>query len=185
MIGNVRRRGAVLAIAALLALPACTDDQIGQPRALGPASASPNPSEPTLPPPATKRTAEGARAFAMYVVDVINYSQRTGDVELFSRVSGSECRTCSQHIPKIRNIYRAGSLHGGDIEIERVDRVLYGKNVRPVVAMDVRINPDQRVDHAGEALAPRTSGDSGVLSFYLDWSDGAWVVNEMVFRRSE
>ncbi|WP_167003314.1 DUF6318 family protein [Mumia sp. ZJ430] len=113
------RLGTALAAAvALLSVTACTGEEPagGDPTSAPPttasASPSPTPSAPTIPPEATKHSADGAAAFVKYFYAAMRYSATTGNSEILLNASTDECDTCVAMAGYDKRLHEAG----GDYE---------------------------------------------------------------------
>ncbi len=55
-------------------------------------------AQPIQPAAANELSEDGARAFAYYFLDVLNYTAATGNTELLESISGPECTACQGFI---------------------------------------------------------------------------------------
>lgn len=135
------------------------------------------PTEPALPPAATRATEAGARAFISYYWELINYAQVTGEVKALKAVSGPNCEGCNGGIKAIRKLYDSGGSASGGAYTVTVSTIheasaegesLYGMEAKYEVTNAEQIITDS--EGATESSAPATTA---FLS-YLIWTNDAW-----------
>lgn len=86
-----------------------------------PASATQPPELPDL---ATRQSQAGARAFARFYIDLLDYAQHTGDVQPLVRSSSGDCAGCNNYIDFFRDWYeRGGWIKRGDRSVRSFERV--------------------------------------------------------------
>ncbi|MFD1827550.1 DUF6318 family protein [Mumia zhuanghuii] len=141
------RLGTALAAAvALLSVTACTGEEPadGDPTSAPPttasASPSPTPSAPTIPPEATKHSADGAAAFVKYWNEVFNYTVTTLDTRHLDALSAPDCDACGEMIGF-------------------VDRVRVGGGYSESPRYRTLVTSSQLIDGAFMVAAEHTSSD--------------------------
>ncbi len=91
---------AAVAVGVSLLVAGCTQDAGPKPSPLPSptktASAS-APTPPVMPAEAKGTSAESAKAFARYYVDLINYRIRSGDTDGLATLGDGDCKSCSGH----------------------------------------------------------------------------------------
>lgn len=128
----------IIAAAVVSLVAGCTggdDDRPGALPSVTPSAAAepdPTPSD-ELAPAATPATADeptpeprdgmheyspaGVDAFTRYVIDVINYSYRTNDVELLKSISTNDCQFCANTMERLTFIEEEGGrIEGGQLQ---------------------------------------------------------------------
>ncbi|GAA1546693.1 DUF6318 family protein [Nocardioides humi] len=180
------------ALAVLLALAACTDDEPG-PRdpssTWSPSgtmetpspSAGQTPTEPALPDAATQASEDGARAFITYYWDLINYAQVTGDVKALKAASGPNCEGCKAGIDGIRQLYKGGGhAEGGEYTVT-FDKVNQLKGDSTLVAFEALLtvaNAEQlRVQ--GDGSEHRSAEGSSQMAVAAQWAADSWRMEVM------
>lgn len=193
-----RRLGtAVLVLAVLVGLSACSDDR-ERPSDTLPPTNSPAESTPTetptptassgpngvvpipqRPPLADEQSAEGAVAFNEYWTLTLDFLYATLDVEPFRAVSSPECTFCTYvidlHGPRLDQgyVYQGGRFTISDSFVNRFDgdsaMVTTIVAVTELVVTDPAGNPD-----------PESEGPHTAFQFLttLTWADAGWVVLE-------
>ena len=118
-------RSFALAIAALILVSSCTDD----PEPIEPtASATTEPTAPSMPEQAREGSPEGAAAFVSHYIRILNYAASTGDLAELSRLSADECDGCRTYIDLYRDVHAAGGyFRGGDWKASNVELEIHKK----------------------------------------------------------
>jgi len=75
---------------------------------------------PPLPPAATAHTKAGAIAFVRHYIDLINYTQATGDTGPIRTLESRQCSSCRSANNYIQRLYeRGGRITGGAARVEK------------------------------------------------------------------
>lgn len=131
---------------------------------------SPTATLPTMPDAAREFSNSGAANFTQYWIDVVNYSNATGNTDLLSAISGKSCVGCDLIIEKIADTYGAGGyFRGNDWVLKEVRIDNYGREA--LVMMDLRTLSGE-VRHSAETepkSVPKKSAEFyGVVRFKND-----------------
>jgi hypothetical protein len=107
--------------------PACNDNSGAtpppSPESTPPTTPTPTPSKPappTLPPTAKGLTIQSAEAFTRFYLQLIDYAELTGDVQLPQRWSDKGCIGCSEVLDDYNRIFDAGGSVSGDSGFKNV-----------------------------------------------------------------
>lgn len=171
MIGWVR----VIAAAAFVLLAAgCTGGDADPPSTLpdiSPSSAAPQSPEPTQtsteepePTPTGETPPEprdgmheysqaGVDAFTRYVIDVINYANRTNDIGLLQEISTDDCQFCARTLSQLTFIAdQGGRLEGGQVEPTTKTFEIIGpaEGFETSAGVDVIITETRTIDGDGD-----------------------------------
>ena len=106
------------AVVLLLALAGCGGDPKAEPSptksVTTPVSTTPAP--PVMPEAAKADTKAGAIAFVKHYIDLINYAQATGDLDVLAGVEDRDCESCANGRDALAKIYDAGGvIKGGEL----------------------------------------------------------------------
>ncbi|MDT9593984.1 DUF6318 family protein [Nocardioides zeae] len=173
-----------------LAVAGCTggsgsDDDADDPSTSSETSTSAGPTDdasetavepPELPAEAQEQTEAGGDAFARFYVDVMNYSQATGDAAPLETYSTDACSVCDGYEEATAEGYAdGGHLEGGTFTI-RESSVLpadYGADFGIYLVLDVA----DLVVHFGDGSERRDAGQEYRIGMYPVWTDGGWLIN--------
>jgi hypothetical protein len=86
-------------------------DPASSPSATTPASTTPSP--PVMPDAAKANTKAGAVAFVKHYIDLVNYAQATGHVDVLAGVEDPGCESCANGRNALAKIYDAGGVITG------------------------------------------------------------------------
>lgn len=197
------RRTVIVAVSALLALSACdtTSEPSAPPTsedALTTATAEPpapvedaevttepeptseEPTEeaaPEMPAEATEFTEEGAGAFALHYVDVVNYTGIHPETGLLEPLSTDGCKSCQNHEDTVVYSVEHGEVLADDIWTASEPSVPVFSEESTVVRLDVKEHEVPISDASGTEI-DRTSSGNYTLIFDLAWTD-EWLVREI------
>jgi hypothetical protein len=170
-------RRSVIGFALVLVLAGCGGDPTAEPSptpstpVTSPVSTTPTP--PAMPDAAKANTKAGAIAFVRHYIELINYAQATGDVEVLSGVEDASCRSCTQGRTYLASIYGAGGhVAGGEWTIRHASAKSSGENWAVTVTgdfapSDVFSAPTAEPSHA-------TGGPT--LTNFVVWHSDDWKV---------
>ena len=191
-----RRRTWVLAVLALLTAcgggGAATHESsdghsasVASPRPTSPAPVGVNvragDKAPVLAPAAKTRTAAGAKAFATYFVQAVDWGLATTDPYLISAISGPNCRTCAGYIQSLTAMRARGdSVRGARIQIVSATVMRGTLPVQAEYGVELVIREDAPVAASAASAVPSTDSraNQGYARVYLDWTAGGWQVVE-------
>ena len=138
-------------------------------------TASSGPEEPPLPATATENSDLGARAFAAYWIQLVNYAQSTGDVKALKSASDRRCDGCTGLVEAIEEPYlNGGHIEGGEFRVGEF------RELPPDFGADWggfatgRVDPQTVVNASGDV--ERSSGSKIHVYAYLSWSSDHWVM---------
>jgi hypothetical protein len=190
-----RRYIAALAAVLCLGLAGCGDDDDepqdsglpsgGETTANDTTSPSPEPTPTPPPEPANidNTSPAAAKAFARHVVDLINYTERTLNLNPLEAVFGPGCQVCKSGFDGIRELAREGArIKGGQWTITFM-RVVPGRPLEtPLIDIVLKAEPE-RIFHQGKTRPEVNPGFRTNYAWYLefttaegwklvDWQDG-------------
>lgn len=141
-------------------------------------STPPTPSAPTLPEEATANTKAGAIAFVRHYVELINYAQRTGDVEALAAVEAVGCESCLAARQGVKEHYSAGgSIVGGDWRIRSTMAIRNASIAGWVVDLSVRYGA-QTVSYGTSKPDEQNEAGRMVVSLQIQRTGDGWKVLE-------
>ena len=165
----------------MLGVASCGEDDPEPRRAPTPpatSSAATSPTTeaaPTLPLRASDHSPSGAKAFAAYFIEVLNYSQSTGDTSVLEGLGTSKCAGCGGYVDKIRATYDAGgSIDGGQLQVGKIRDLPADYGAEWGGFASGTATPQVIKDGSGG----KESYDGGKfgLFVYTIWVDDAWAV---------
>jgi len=165
-------RSIALAIAALLLLASCS----GDPEPIEPGRTKPGRSvtPPAMPSAAQSKSPEGQVAFVRHVVEVLNYSVRSGSTEELERLFAPGCDGCGRYIARVNSDNAdQGHVDGFNWNVSK-GQVLNGDRVEASVNADAY----RRTDPETGKLT-RVEAASYHLGFKLESQDERWLVKEL------
>ncbi len=152
----------------------------------GQVSASPaarQATSPAQPAQASRRSAEGARAFALHYLRQVDYAYASGDTGGLERVSAPDCTTCQGIIGSIRSVYDSGgAVRGGGTTVTEAK---VGGAVRSGVAeVDVQFDSAayQELDESGAVVYEEPARRRQGVFVELRWAGGRWQVQHIADR---
>jgi hypothetical protein len=148
------------------------------------ASASPSASstptasgsvEPAMPKAATKNSAGGAKAFARYFVDLVNYSGATGDTKTLASLSDPRCDGCTGLLQTIGQLYvDGGHSEGGTWSIGRLRTLPLDHDATWAGWAHLRSTPQLLVHGPGGTTS--YPGGPSLYFAYLGWTSTGWTM---------
>lgn len=185
--------GAIAALAlAPLALTGCTGASSSA--APGPtsmastatASVSPGPTPyveltpPPLPQAAYSGDESGAKAFAKYFFEVVNYVTATEDSSPLKAISDSKCSTCAKTISSAEKARTAKEKVQGAVFFTKGAEVL-PESRPPAYAIQVALSRSagRTLNAEGSPVASTTPVPDVVFSVHLSWRGDKWLVTEV------
>ena len=182
-----RSRSAVVLglVVPVFALGGCSDDPVPKvaPRESPAPSVSESPSptgpvEPTMPAAAKRHTAAGAEAFVKFYWEMVNYAQRSGDVDGLRDLGDKNCGACAGGLGFLDRIFKAGGqIRGGEVSVFdlRATKVHAGQHVAFQVVVNVE-NTRQVVDMPGVKKDQTYPAAQSSIQFIVDPKPGGWSV---------
>ncbi|MGI8578503.1 MAG: DUF6318 family protein [Nocardioidaceae bacterium] len=146
-----------------------------------PATSTPvQPAAPVMPALAKQKTPAGAKAFARYYIDLLNYSWAIGAGDPLRRESIDSCSVCRQLANTIDGYTeRGGWLRGGVWKVESVFTLPGQPMAAPKLLVQVKVSPgswkasahgDVHQVHAGKVTN----------QFNLAWVSSNWGMSDVV-----
>jgi len=133
---------------------------------------------PPMPPAATAHTKAGAIAFVRHYVDLINYTQSTGDVGPIHRAEGPHCSSCKSANGYIERLYsRGGRIDGGTAKVKRVIDALRNAETDGYSIDIVLKSGPQTVHDPGKPIA-QLEGAELVATVQVSPTGHGWLVEE-------
>ncbi|QMW64932.1 hypothetical protein H4N58_11880 [Mumia sp. ZJ1417] len=179
------RLGTALAAAvALLSVTACTGEEPagGDPTSAPPttasASPSPTPSAPTIPPEATKHSADGAAAFVKYYISVFNHAEATLETDGIESHTSPKCTSCQRMVQRLEKV-REGGGSSGDPNWQPTVTGSQLVNGAFIVTADITSSdfPYRESSNASPGIVKATEYK---LLYELGWRSGGWVIDRIV-----
>ncbi|WP_315093528.1 DUF6318 family protein [uncultured Cellulomonas sp.] len=184
-------RAAVVAVAVLLWLTACTGSTPTTPTATGAGTESgvptptPSPTQtvdltvpPVRPEAMATPSADGAAAAATYFTKLHAYAYATTDLAAWKAMSEPDCQFCTNVIDGVNAMVVADE---SDRTAEMIVSSAFGTEIDPGVSYSATLlvsqAASQRLDRDGNVIRTDEGGDFE-LYFALAWRDG-WFVREV------
>jgi len=141
-----------------------------------PTPTSTEPVEPVLPDAATEPTEAGARAFAEFYWELVNYAQATGDTSPVRLVSAQTCQPCASSASAIDRVYaKGGVIRGGDYSVTSVDTQALDV-AHPAYRLLLQVkNTKQQIDYPGVDKDSSLTSGSAAVRMYVDFLHGQWL----------
>jgi len=174
--------------AVALGVSACGDDPI-KPAPLTPAptSASPSPTatsaDPATPPPlpaaAKKQTVAGAKAFAEYYWEMVNYAQASGEVDPLVALASPTCEGCRGGTDGLRRFFDAGGkVVGGVYSTSNVSAKLVHAGSQPYWQVEMTLaHQKQFSDLPGTDKDDHSPASTHGEQMTLGWLNNKWHVD--------
>lgn len=177
-------RAVIAAVALLLGLSACSGED-PEPKVAPPSPTSPSTTgtsaetPPEMPDAAKGTDAAAAEAFVEFYWAMVNYAQRTGEVEPLEALS-LRCVGCDAGVASIERTYsNGGKVIGGVGRVVDLETSFIGDNFERAVVECVVVSKKQTIDLPGNQDDKSFSGGRQPLRFILDPSGEAWTVRSM------
>ncbi|MCW2791818.1 MAG: hypothetical protein JWO76_916 [Nocardioides sp.] len=182
---SLRATLALGVVVPLLALGGCSGDD-PEPKIAPTTSTSPSdtgspsptptgPVEPTMPAAAKKQTAAGAEAFVRYYLDIVNFSQSSGDLRTLRRIADRECGACSAGLHFLeRTFSEGGEIRGGSASLTRATSGLL--NTGDYQVRGDLVSRRQVVDMPGSRRDKVYPGGTITVQFIVSPEDHSWLV---------
>ena len=158
-------------------------------RPTGPATVGPNlqPGEkpPVLAAAAKTHTAAGAKSFATYFVQAVDWGMATTDPYLISAVSEPSCRACQGYVQSLTAMRAQGdSIRGARIQVVSAGIMRGTLPVKADCGVELVIRQQIAVAVPAGSAAPTTDGgaDQDYARVYVDWTGAGWRVVEQTDR---
>jgi hypothetical protein len=181
MIGVVSRTRAVvtaLSVIPVLLVAGCTDDDPKPKFEPSPSSEAPtSPSTttgtatPAMPVAAQQQSDVGAEAFVRYWIEVVNFSQRTGETSGLVGLNDVRCSGCRGIVKAIDSAYRSGGhIEGGDITAGRLRKLPLDFGAEWAAYAKAKAGPQIVV--GADGTQETHDGGPFDLYAYVSWNDG-------------
>lgn len=171
------------ALTTATAAPTTPPDDVDVTTDAAPTTAEPTTSEPAaddgppeMPPEAQEQTQEGAEAFALHYIDLVNYTGRYPTLGLLEPLAQEECQSCANRVDAVAY----GVEHGDHL---RDDTFRPGEPMALLtedsarVALPVTQLP-QDFYRGDSVVDRRLSAEEATLVMRLIWNDG-WSISEI------
>ncbi|MFZ2428994.1 MAG: DUF6318 family protein, partial [Propioniciclava sp.] len=131
-------------------------------------------TKPVIPDEAHEFTADGAAAFAQYVIDATNWAYATGDAAPLLDHCSEDSGYCDS-VATNASLMRDGSLsrHGGLITIVIQEVVLYSDHEDALLEADLALAEYLDIDALGYLVAEGPGGESAVI-LHMTFMGDAW-----------
>jgi len=187
---NVRRHATlpVLLSPLVMGLSGCGGDAPKPaPYTPSPTTASPSPSTspsaddstpPPLPSVAKQKTVAGAKAFAEYYWQMVNYAQSSQDVAPLRKLGEPTCEACRGGIEGLQQIFDdGGKVEGGKYTARALSEKTYEADGFKSYQVILKISTeDETLDYPGTKRDQFAAGESHQTQMSLSWSEGSWHV---------
>lgn len=178
-------RGIAVAVLVLGLVIGCSDDAEpkAKPRATPSASksASPSPTPTAKPPtvPAIATTDKGAIDFALYFVEVLNYTAASGKTDVLRTITLPSCKSCLNIIEGTDRTYDDGGYIRGDGWSVQSQSVFKPDSRSPwIVSFDITTG-DQDYRSSSTAQAKHTESSRERVAVHLQPRGESWAVVRM------
>ncbi|MFD2839546.1 DUF6318 family protein [Populibacterium corticicola] len=134
-------------------------------------------AQPIQPSTANELSENGARAFAYYFLEVLNYTAATGNTELLQTISGPECTACQGFIEATTTVEELNQWHLGFHSTYENEPVLL-ENEGAVFAFDINFHADKYETWNRDGLVKETESlvFNGAIVIYR--LGNYWLVEE-------
>ena len=141
----------------------------------------PGEKPPILTAVAKTHTAAGAKSFATYFVQAVDWGLATTDPYLISAVSAPSCRACAGYVQSLSAMRARGdSVRGARIEVVSATVMRGTLPVKAEYGVELVIREEAPVAASAGSAAPSAASraDQDYARVYLDWTAGGWRVVE-------
>ena len=141
----------------------------------------PGDKPPVLAAAAKTHTAAGAKSFATYFVQAVDWGLATTDPYLISAISAPSCRACAGYIQGLTAMRARGdSVHGARIQVVSATALRGTLPVKADYGVELVIREDAPAAASTGSAAPSTDtrANQDYARVYLDWTAGGWQVVE-------
>lgn len=141
----------------------------------------PGDKPPVLAAAARTHTAAGAKSFATYFVQAVDWGLATTDPYLISAISAPSCHACAGYIQGLTAMRARGdSVHGARIQVVSATVMRGTLPVKADYGVELVIREDAPGPASTGSAAPSTdtSANQDYARVYLDWTAGGWQVVE-------
>lgn len=141
------------------------------------------PPEPTPPPEMDRDDLEGAKAAAVFFVELYTYVYVTGDVQAWADISHPECQFCAGVVDRVASVHSDGGYADGPV-VDIVEIVAEPPDEEYEyfsVWLDVIERPSSRFNVAGEAI-DTSEGGPNEFDLALAHVADEWQVRGAVVR---
>jgi hypothetical protein len=138
-----------------------------------------------LPAVAKTHTATGAKSFATYFVQAVDWGIATTDPSLIAAVSAPSCRACSGYVQSLTAMRAEGdSIRGARIQVLSAGVMRGTLPVKADYGVELIIREDTGVTVSPGSAAPTTNGQPSqdYARVYIDWTTDGWQVIEQTER---
>nr|WP_246314432.1 DUF6318 family protein [Kineococcus aurantiacus] len=123
---------------------------------------------------------EGSGAFAIYYVQVLNYSRNSGDVEVLRSISAPDCAACDDDVREVSFYLAHGYSHDG---LETQFRKIEFGSWEPATGdsqMQVYVDRPAHsvIDRGGTVIDEAPGATDASFYLWLKWVDNHWLVWE-------
>jgi hypothetical protein len=138
-----------------------------------------------LAPAAKTHTAAGAKAFATYFVQAVDWGLATTDPYLISAISAPSCRACAGYIQSLTAMRARGdSLRGARIQVVSATVMRGTLPVQAEYGVELVIREGAPAAASAASAAPSTDSrpNQDYARVYLNWTANGWQVIEQTGR---
>ena len=135
-------------------------------------------------PDAAKGTdAASAEAFVKFYWEMVNYAQRTGNIERLIAIA-DRCVNCDNGVQSIRDTYQAeGVIRGGIGSVAQLDTTFLDRPDGDWAVVEYRLHTtEQEIDLPGQEDDKQFPGGSTDLRMILEPISDGWLVRSLVTR---
>ncbi len=132
---------------------------------------------PVQPSAANELSEDGARAFAYYFLEVLNYTAATGEAELLESISGPECNYCAITLENAREIHDAGQWIEGYF-IEFVDEPEVQENLETAFGITAEVKAHEHSIYTVDGIRSVQSGYQLPATLIVYRLGNFWLVED-------
>jgi hypothetical protein len=148
-------------------------------------SVTPTATPPVMPEAAKANTKAGAVAFVKHYIDLINYAQATGHIDVLAAVEDPGCDSCGNGRSALARIYSAGGvITGGKLSFRFTSAAPSPRYRGWLISGSLHFAPQIVVRQAGESPENLTGGTTPANAFVsstnashewrvMDWTRGS------------
>lgn len=146
---------------------------------IGSAAPSPSLTPPSPDPLVSEYSPAGATAFVQYYFDVYNYALITGRTEELRSLQVSECKTCTNFVNGISDVWSTGRASGGTVNLENAGTPEFQPSQPTVLSFASYATSTLTVFDRAGATKMAAPPERGRLVITLSRQADRWLVTEV------
>jgi hypothetical protein len=134
---------------------------------------------------ARTHTKAGAKSFASYFVQAVDWGMATTDPSLIAALSAPSCHACAGYLQSLTAMRAKGdSIRGARIHVVSAGLMTGTLPVKADYGVELVVSQEAGVAVSAGGVAPGTESrpNQDYARVYLDWTAGGWQVVELTER---